>query len=122
MPRPIHFDISVDDPERAARFYSEAFGWEVVKWDGPFDYWLIRTGAPAEPGINGGLARRENPSEAIMNFIGVPSVAECAAKIVALGGKLVRDRQAIPGVGFIAVCQDTEDNRFGILEADENAR
>lgn len=122
MPRPIHFDISVDDPERAAKFYGEAFGWEFYKWDGPFDYWLIRTGTPDEPGIDGGLARRESPSEAIMNFIGVPSVAECATKIVALGGKLIRDRQAIPGVGFIAICQDTEGNRFGILEADESAR
>ncbi len=122
MPRPIHFDISADDPERAARFYSEVFGWEIGKWDGPLDYWLIRTGAPGEPGIDGGLARRETPSDAILNFIGVSSVAEYAAKIVALGGQLVRDRQAIPGVGFIAVCQDTEGNRFGILEADENAR
>lgn len=122
MPRPIHFDISVDDPERAAKFYGEAFGWEIGKWDGPFDYWTIKTGTSAEAGIDGGLARRENPSDAIMNFIGVPSVAEYAEKIAALGGKVVRGRQAIPGVGYIAVCQDTEGNRFGILEADESAR
>src|SRR4051812_15755751 len=35
MPRVIHFEISADEPERAARFYADVFGWEVTKWDGP---------------------------------------------------------------------------------------
>ena len=121
MPRPIHFDISADDPERATAFYGEVFGWEIGKWDGPFDYWLIRTGPPDEPGIDGGLARREAPSDTILNFIGVPSVAEYEEKVITHGGKIVRERQAIPGVGYLAVCEDTEGNRFGLLEADDNA-
>jgi len=32
MPNRIaHFEIHADDPERAAKFYSEVFGWEVKK-------------------------------------------------------------------------------------------
>ena len=60
MPRVVHFDISVDDPERAIKFYTEVFGWKVQKWEGPMDYWLITTGDPGEPGIDGGLAKRRD--------------------------------------------------------------
>lgn len=39
----VHFEIPADDPERAARFYRELFGWDVGKWDGTagggIEYW-----------------------------------------------------------------------------------
>ena len=44
MPRPVHFDLSADDPDRAITFYSNAFGWKFDKWQGPFEYWVITTG------------------------------------------------------------------------------
>ncbi|HEX6067919.1 MAG TPA: VOC family protein [Nitrososphaera sp.] len=31
MPRPIHFDITADDPKRAIKFYETAFGWKFQK-------------------------------------------------------------------------------------------
>ena len=48
MPRPIHFEIPAEDPQRAIGF-SVVFGWKFNKWDGPMDYWLISTGqAPSQ--------------------------------------------------------------------------
>lgn len=44
MARIVHFEIPADDPERAIKFYEDVFGWEVQKWEGPFDYWLVTTG------------------------------------------------------------------------------
>ncbi len=44
MPRVVHFEINSDHPQKAAEFYQEVFGWTVVKWDGPVDYWLVTTG------------------------------------------------------------------------------
>lgn len=122
MPRVIHFDISADDPERALRFYRDVFGWKAEKWKGPFDYWLIKTGEPSQPGINGGLAKRERAGDSIANFVDVASVAEASAKIVASGGKIIQPERCIPGVGYLAVCQDTEGNLFGIMQRDETAR
>lgn len=121
MSRVIHFDISADDPERALRFYRDVFGWKAEKWKGPFDYWLIKTGEPNQPGIDGGLARREHPWESITNIIDVTSVDEIAARIVANGGRIIQPRHAIPGVGYLVACQDTEGNVFGILQMDESA-
>ncbi|HEV2494165.1 MAG TPA: VOC family protein [Terriglobia bacterium] len=37
MPRVIHFEINADQPERAAKFYTAVFGWEIKKWEGPTD-------------------------------------------------------------------------------------
>ena len=34
MPRVTHFYIDADDPERAAKFYSDLFGWKIDKWEG----------------------------------------------------------------------------------------
>lgn len=44
MPRVVHFDISVDDPERAIKFYTEVLGWNISKWEGSIDYWFVNTG------------------------------------------------------------------------------
>ena len=58
MKRVVHFEISADDPERAADFYRNVFGWEIAKWEGPIDYWLITTGDEKYPGIDGALKDR----------------------------------------------------------------
>jgi len=122
MPRVVHFDISADDPGRALRFYREVFGWKAQKWNGPFDYWLIKTGEPNEPGIDGGLARREHAGDSVTNFVDVTSVADISTRIVVNGGKIVQPKRTIPGVGYLAVCLDTEGNLFGIMQRDESAR
>ena len=58
MPRVVHFEIAADDPDRATRFYQDVFGWQSSKWEGPEEYWLVMTGSPSEPGIDGGIGRR----------------------------------------------------------------
>jgi predicted enzyme related to lactoylglutathione lyase len=121
MPRVAHFEIPVDDPERAASFYEEVFGWKIKKWEGPVEYWLVSTGEAPEPGIDGGLTRRGEIATTV-NTIGVPSVDEFTEKITASGGKIVVPKMAIPSVGWFAYCADTEGNIFGIMQDDPDAR
>lgn len=118
MPRPIHFEIPADDTERAAAFYGGVFGWEFTKWDGPMPYWMVRTGADGEPGINGGLMPREQPGASTVNVLDVASVEGALASIERHGGTTVAPKTHIPGVGFVAYCTDTEGNLFGIIEAE----
>ena len=121
MPRPIHFEITAEDTERAARFYREALGWNLQKWDGPMEYWLITTGE-GEPGIDGGMGRRANGDPAAtVNTIGVASVDEAIAAIEQAGGTIVRPKAPIPGVGWLAYAKDTEGNEFGVMQADASA-
>ena len=122
MLRFVHFDISADEPERAAKFYAEVFGWKTTKWDGPMDYWMVSTGPDNEPGINGGIARRKDPAERVTNTIDVPSVDEFVEKIIQSGGKVTAPKMPIQSVGYFALCLDTEGNPFGIMEEDLNAK
>ncbi|MFQ6124624.1 MAG: VOC family protein [Candidatus Heimdallarchaeota archaeon] len=121
MLRVVHFEIGVDDPERAVKFYQDVFGWKIEKWDGPIDYWLITTGEESEPGIDGGLMRREN-SETTINTVEVPSLDEFVEKIAKAGGKVVRPKSTIPGVGYMAYCHDSEGNMFGLMQPDPTAK
>ncbi|MBM5804510.1 MAG: VOC family protein [Candidatus Verstraetearchaeota archaeon] len=122
MPRVIHFEICVDDPDRAIKFYEKVFGWKIGKWGGPLDYWLIEAGKGEEPGIDGALMKRMDPRATTINTISVPSVGEFIKKIEKAGGKRITKKEAIPGVGYFAYCQDTEGNTFGIMESDKLAK
>jgi predicted enzyme related to lactoylglutathione lyase len=127
MPRVIHFEIVADNPERAMKFYKEVFGWEFNKWDGPQDYWLVKTGEDSQPGINGGLTPKTdqgsgNTGGRITNSIDVPSIDEFSNKISMEGGKVLSPKMPIPGVGYLAICEDTEGISFGIIQYDRNAK
>jgi len=99
MPRIIHFEILAEDPERAIEFYRKVFGWEIHKWEGPFDYWLVTTGEDDEPGINGAIMSKEM-GEMVKNTIGVNSFEEYAQKIVRCRGKDVNGKTGYSGCGY----------------------
>ncbi len=127
MPRVIHFEIVADKPERVMKFYKEVFGWEFNKWNGHQDYWFVKTGEDSQPGINGGLTPKMNQqsgatSGRVTNSIDVPSVDDFSKKISTGGGKVVQPKMAIPGIGYLAICEDTEGNSFGIIQYDRNAK
>jgi predicted enzyme related to lactoylglutathione lyase len=121
MGRVVHFEIDAVEPERAIKFYEGVFGWEIRRWKGPYDYWLIMTGDPEEGGIDGGLQTRDGDQPSTVMTIDVNSAEEAVAKVMAAGGRLVRDIQTIPGVGHFAYCEDTEGNVFGVMHSDETA-
>jgi predicted enzyme related to lactoylglutathione lyase len=128
MPRVVHFEIHADQPERAVAFYTKLFGWEISKWDGPVDYWLIKTGPDEERGINGGMIKRHGEigaSTAVISYVctaHVDSVDATAQKVTALGGTIAVPKMPIPGIGWLAYAKDTEGNIFGFMHNDPAAK
>ena len=126
MPRVVHFEIHADDPQRAANFYQGVFGWDIKKWEGPEDYWLVTTGKAPEPGIDGAILKRMGPinGDAVIAYVctvDVPSVDDAIAKITSHGGTIVLPKMPVPGVGWHVYAKDTEGNIFGSLQSDHNA-
>jgi len=122
-----HFDIPSDDIERSKKFYSDLFGWKMDKWSGSsgeMEYWLISTvDDKGNKALSGGMGKRQSPQhQGITNFFDVKSVQEYSAKIEQLGGKVISPKMPIPGIGYMAMCTDTENNSFGIFEADQTAK
>jgi predicted enzyme related to lactoylglutathione lyase len=119
MPTLVHFEIPVDNIDRARKFYSELFGWEINPIP-DMDYWLITTSG--EKAVGGGMMKRQNPEQSITNYIDVPSVDDYAAKVEALGGKVVMPKTAVPGMGYFLLFMDPENNPLGIWEDDKEAK
>jgi hypothetical protein len=121
MPNVVHFEICVDDLERAASFYAKVFDWKIEKAEDSSDYRFITTDEADEFAITGGLTKRLDEWDSTVNTIDVPSVDSFAKKVAAAGGKVLAPKISIPGVGYVQYCQDLEGNSFGIMEYDESA-
>jgi predicted enzyme related to lactoylglutathione lyase len=119
--RIVHFEIPVDDQERANTFYRDAFGWDITSQPGT-GYTLVTTGpsgatGPTEPGyINGGMFEREAPLANPIVVVDVPDIDATLAKIGDRGGSTVREKFAVGDMGFAAYFTDTEGNVVGLWE------
>jgi predicted enzyme related to lactoylglutathione lyase len=125
----VHFEIPANDPERAATFYRELFGWSITKWtaEGAPDYWMVSTvptdgkGMPLRPGVNGGLLQRQHAEHSPVNYVSVENVEEYAQKAKRLGAEEVMPKTPVKGMGWFAMLRDPEDNVFAIWQSDEKA-
>jgi uncharacterized protein len=121
MGRVVHFEIHASDPQRAIKFYEAVFGWKITKWEGPIEYWLIKTG-DGPPGIDGailprsGVPEEQAPPKGFVCTVAVDAIDQAISAIETAGGKIVVPKWEIPGVGTIAYAHDTELNVFGVLQ------
>lgn len=125
----VHFEMPYRDRERAARFYSAAFGWQTQML-GPEmgDYLLVTTalpghrpaGAPDAPfgAIGGGLYPLPADGSAAHPSIvvAVEDLRAAMARVVAAGGQVLGEPMDIPGVGPFVAFIDTEGNRNSMLQ------
>ncbi|HTA31287.1 MAG TPA: hypothetical protein VK731_12425, partial [Candidatus Cybelea sp.] len=77
-------------------------------------------GAEASP--DGAVMKRMHPTHSITNYVSVPSVTKFMAKVQKLGGTICKPETAVPGMGYFAICVDTENNSFAIWEMDDAAK
>ena len=123
MPRPVHFEFSVTDPEKAQVFYSKLFGWKFQAFPGDMPYWIVTTGPDNEMGINGGIMLRQGALAAgTTNTMGVASVDASVEAIKAAGGTIIMEKMAVPGMGWVAYAVDLDGNQFGVFEEDASAQ
>ena len=119
----VHFEVPFDDGDRARKFYSSVFGWQLMEMP-EMGYTLVTTGpsdmetGPSEPGfINGGMfARSDSPGQAPNIVIDVASIEDALKQIEEAGGKTVQEKMAVGDMGFAAYFTDTEGNLMGLWE------
>jgi predicted enzyme related to lactoylglutathione lyase len=120
MPRPTHFEIPVDDPDRAEKFYADVFGWAFQRYEGAPQYYGMATTGEGERGINGALFQR-GESAVVSLTMEVDSIEDATARIAERGGRVLQGKMPIPGMGWFATCEDTEGNQFGLFTNDSSA-
>lgn len=122
----VHFEIPADDEQRAKKFYEKTFGWKIepFKMGSGETYWTVFTTEvdnymrPKEYGqINGGMMKRKNKGQQVMNYINVDSIDAMLQTIKKNGGEVCMPKTEIsPGMGWIAIFRDTEGNMMGLHE------
>lgn len=131
MARVVHFEIHVDDMERAKKFYGEVFGWRFEDWSGFVGdpYFGATTGKEDELGINGALMQRKGPSpekgqcmNAYVCTLQVEDYDATEKLILEHGGTVSIPKGPLPGMAWQGYYFDTEGNLFGIHQPDENAK
>jgi uncharacterized protein len=120
-----YFEIQSSEPEREVRFYTEIFGWKFEKDNTlPLEYYRVKTA-----GINGGLLKRPAPlpasgsgTNAFTCSIQVENFDRTSALILKNGGQVAMPKFAVPGKCWQGYFTDPDNNTFGIIEADTNAK
>lgn len=124
MNKVVHFEIPSDDRERAKKFYSSVFDWDVQ--DMPFqdDVYTFATTSPVDENfmhkekgaINGAIYKRDEVLSNPIITIDVPSIDDFSKKIEAAGGKMVVAKGEVPDMGYYAYFHDSEGNLMGLWE------
>jgi predicted enzyme related to lactoylglutathione lyase len=125
-----HFEVYVDDLERAKKFYSDVFGWAYQDM-GPElnDYVVVYpsgevTDGPATSGINGGMMKRPGPApssdtaapNAYVCMVTIDDIDAAMERAVAAGARIDMPVMDVPTVGRMAYIRDTEMNLVGVLQ------
>jgi uncharacterized protein len=121
----VHFEMPYRDRDRAARFYTEAFGWKIDKLGPEMGNYAVvttaetdaRPGAPAGA-INGGMFefKPDWPAQYPSVVIAVEDMAAAMARVTKAGGEVLGEPMLIPGIGDYVAFFDTERNRHSMLK------
>jgi predicted enzyme related to lactoylglutathione lyase len=110
-----HVEIPTTDFEKAKTFYSTLFGWKITVM--PQMNWAsFETGA--EPG--GGFNKVDKVESAgergVLIYVGVDDIQEALAKVIELGGSVIKEKTEIPEIGWYALFGDPDGNVVGIYQ------
>ena len=112
-------DLSTPDRERAGQFYSDLFGWQMMKEDedSAHNYWHIKNG---EEFIGGIPPASQHQSGAPAHWLVYFTVSDCdatAATAKNLGATLYLPPTDFEDVGRISVMADPQGAAFAIFKA-----
>ncbi|RAP77512.1 VOC family protein [Paenibacillus montanisoli] len=114
MGRVIGFELSSQEPEKAAAFYANVFGWQAAepRWD----YWAVTTGSPEKPGIDGGIGKGpfDHPHGTRIQ-IEVEAIDEAIAKARDNGAVIVRDKMEFDDF-YLAYLVDPVGLGIGLIQ------
>ncbi len=118
---PCWIDTTQPDPDSAAAFYGELFGWEVenVMPAGAPTYYIARLRGGDVAGI--GAQPEGAPPAAVWNtYVWVTDADETAAKVRDAGGTVIMEPGDIGDSGRMAVFADTAGTTFNVWQAKEH--
>ncbi|TFB19499.1 hypothetical protein E3U55_10050 [Filobacillus milosensis] len=114
MNRVVAFEMSSQEPEKAAKFYSAVFDWKIGEPN--YGYHHANTGNQEESGIDGGIAKgpHDHPLGTRVQ-IEVESIDQTVEKAKANGAMVVREKMDF-GDFCLAYLVDPTGLGFSLIE------
>lgn len=102
-------ELMTRDPEAATAFYTELFDWETEETTiGDTSYTVLKVDGDRVGGIIGIPPEASEIPTAWSSHVTVDDVDAIAAKVVALGGTLLRPPTDVPGVARFCMFRDPQ--------------
>lgn len=111
----VHIELSTDNVGKAKEFYGKLFKWSLEDMPMPDGtYTMVKPGE----GPGGGMMKKPSPEVPTgwLPYVEVDSVADAVAQAKKLGGKIMKDKTPIPGMGSFAILLDPTGGAIGVYE------
>ena len=113
----VHYEIPAGDTAKAREFWGSLFGWEFQEFPGsPTEYHMTRFSETTGGAIYGA----DGDKRGTRTYFDVDDINAGSARVSELGGE-GGDAMPVPGMGWFAICKDTEGNEFGLWQTDPDA-
>lgn len=120
----VHFELMSGDPARIGAFYEQTFGWSLQPRP-ELNYTIVDTKAAAPmQGIGGGIVKPDHPEPwpaKLTMYILVDDLDAYGRRIVAAGGRLLIEKQEVPGMGALTIFSDPEGRMMGLWRSADPA-
>ena len=111
-------DLSTPNPERAGKFYSELFGWQLMKDEkDPSGYIHIKNGENFIGGIPPATHRNPNAPPHWLVYFQAADVEGATGKAAQLGGKVLMPARKMENVGTRAIVADPQGAVFSLFKS-----
>jgi predicted enzyme related to lactoylglutathione lyase len=107
----VHIEIPAADSAKAAQFYQAMFGWKTTR-DEKMDYTMWEP-VEAPGGGFSPLGEQVKPGDVLI-YIDSEDIEADLKQVVKLGGKVIRPKSEIPGVGWWGVFKDPTGNAIAL--------
>ena len=115
MGKVVGFELSSQEPEKAAKFYTNVFGWEIS--EPQYDYRAVSAKTDTErTGINGGISKGPNDfPHGTRIQIEVDSIDDAISKAKVNGAMVVREKMEFDEF-FLAYLVDPVGIGLGLIQ------
>jgi predicted enzyme related to lactoylglutathione lyase len=112
---PCWLDVSLPDLEAGRRFYGDLFGWTFPPGPGQAAYAEARSEGRRVAGL---VAKRDGRMPTAWGvYFATPDAAEAARRVVAAGGRMVREPLPVGRLGVVALAADPGGAVFGLWQS-----
>ena len=108
----VHIEIPAADPIKAGKFYEQLFGWKI-ETDTNMNYTMWEPGQAPGGGFSP-LDETTKPGNVLIHVDSTDIDADLK-KAETLGGKIVRAKTEIPGIGWWGVFKDPTGNNIAVF-------